>query len=287
MRQGRDLEKLVSALERVLSRREGVTVKSPDFLPDKRTGQLREHDVIVTFPSAHHKLILAIECRDRSTKVGVPEVEAFHTKCFDTGINKGVIVSSKGFARTALKKAEDKGITCLELAKVDSFNWLLAPGIRVRNRLLLNTNWTFIPEKNIDPKPPAFDVLNKGGTILPMKALLEAARTEFSRIPDDRLTFGKGSVKVRFSDPGLSIRDTTTDIIHPVTQAIVEIDYEVTETVVPFNLVKYTDKDSGRLITDAAVAQVDFGDYSGKFMIVYKEDEGGEAVFVPDKRDDA
>ncbi len=212
-------------------------------------------------------------------------MEAFHTKCFDTGINKGVIVSSTGFTRTALKKAQDKGITCLELAKVNSFNWLLAPGIRVRNRCVLNTHWTFIPEKNIDPKPPAFEVIDKSGTVLPMEVFLGAARNEFSKIPDDRLKFGTGSIRVRFPQPGVSIRDTTTGTTHLVTQAIVEIDYEITETLVPFNLVKYTDRDSGGLITDAAVAQMDFGEYSGKFMIVYKEDKGGHVVWVPDKKD--
>ncbi len=58
MKKGRALEKLVSALERVLSSREGVTIASPAYVPDKTTGQPREHDVLVTFPSAHHKLTL-------------------------------------------------------------------------------------------------------------------------------------------------------------------------------------------------------------------------------------
>lgn len=285
MKKGRALEKLVAALERVLSSREGVTIASPGYLPDKCTGQSREHDVVVTFSSAYHKLTLAIECRDRSKKVGVPDVEAFHTKCFDTGINKGIIVSSTGFTPTALKKAQDKGITCLELRKVDSFNWLLAQGVRVRDWRLLNTNWTFIPEKNIDPKPAAFEVLDKSGAVVPMEVLLGAVRAEFSKIPDDRLTVGTGSVRIRFPEPGVSIRDTTTGTTHRVAQAIVGIDYEITETLVPFNLVKYADKDSGGLITDAAVAQMEFGAYSGKMMIVYKEDEGGHVVWVPDKKD--
>ncbi|MER3425292.1 MAG: hypothetical protein C4293_20740 [Nitrospiraceae bacterium] len=68
----------------------------------------------------------------------------------------------------------------------------------------------------------------------------------------------------------MSIYGTSTGIIHTVTRAIAEIEYETSETLVPFNLVKYTDKDSGGLITDGAVVQMNFGGYSWKFMIVYK-----------------
>ena len=48
-------------------------------------------------------------------------------------------------------------------------------------------------------------------------------------------------------------------------------------------MVTYENNPSGDLITDVAVARVDLGALKGKLMIVYKQSEGGQVVFVPDK----
>jgi len=63
---GKSLEKLVSSLEKVLGNAGNVCVESPKRLRDKITGKLREHDVVLTINEAHHHVIIAIECRDRS-----------------------------------------------------------------------------------------------------------------------------------------------------------------------------------------------------------------------------
>lgn len=72
MKPGRSLEKLVAYLERHLADSGAVFVESPKRLPDKTTGKLREHDVVLTVNSGHHKILVAVECRDRSRPVGVP-----------------------------------------------------------------------------------------------------------------------------------------------------------------------------------------------------------------------
>jgi len=77
MRAGRRLEKVVHYIESVVAGSENVTVESPKRLRDKTTGRLREHDVVVTVRQEHHTLIIALECRERSRPVGVPQVEAF------------------------------------------------------------------------------------------------------------------------------------------------------------------------------------------------------------------
>jgi hypothetical protein len=66
------LQDLVATIEKVVHARAGVTVESPKRLPDKDTGKVREHDVVVTIVTGHHQTLLALECRDRSRKVGVP-----------------------------------------------------------------------------------------------------------------------------------------------------------------------------------------------------------------------
>lgn len=125
-RQGEDLHKLVEFLERSLLGREGVTIEAPKFFKDKITGDSREHDVVLTYKDRHRELVVAIECRDRSRKVGVPQIEEFYTKCRDTGIDKGVIVSSKGFAKTALTKATHYNIDCLLLEQAENLDWCTA-----------------------------------------------------------------------------------------------------------------------------------------------------------------
>ena len=86
------------------------------------TGRLREHDVVLTFSMQHHELIVAL-CRDRSRKVGVPEIEAFKKKCERTGIHRGIIVSSLGFSKSALEKARTMDIGCFTLSQIEKFDW--------------------------------------------------------------------------------------------------------------------------------------------------------------------
>ena len=88
---GEALQKLVEVIEKTVHAREGVHVESPCRLPDKDTGRMREHDVVVTFSNGHHRTLMALECRDRSRMVGVPELEAFAAKCQKTGVHQGSV----------------------------------------------------------------------------------------------------------------------------------------------------------------------------------------------------
>jgi hypothetical protein len=110
---GKDLQRLIRIIESARAAGTNIKIDSPKFFTDKVTGKQREHDVVLTITHDHHELVVALECRDRSRPVGVDAVEAFHTKCNDTGIHSGVIVSSKGFYETARTKAQHYGIRCL------------------------------------------------------------------------------------------------------------------------------------------------------------------------------
>ena len=113
---GKALESAVAKIERVIGRNTNViSIEAPARLLDRTTGRLREHDVLVTHKVGHDVVKTALECRDRSRKVGVPDIEAFAAKCRDTGIDRAVIVSSLGFAQTALKKARHENVRCYVL----------------------------------------------------------------------------------------------------------------------------------------------------------------------------
>ena len=283
VRPGRALELLVAAIERVLAQNDKVSVESPKLLRDRITGDLREHDVVVTLQGSHHSTAIAIECRDRSRKVTVNDGESFWSKCHDTGVDQGIIVSPKGFSQSALKKAQNRGIRCLRLSEAQSFNWLLATGITVHHRRMIHTNWTFFPERPIDPKPIAFSILSADGDQIPSQNLVAAAYQEFQKIHDERTVVGRGVRKIMFTSPGLILRDDTTGKTYPVGRALAAVEYEVVEEYVPFNLVTYECSPTGELITDAAIAQLNVGGIKGKMMIVYKAEEGGTFNFVPDK----
>ncbi len=280
---GKSLETLVSSIERVLAGNDKVIVESPKLLPDRITGASREHDVVITLTGSHHKSTIAIECRDHSRKVTVNDVESFWGKCQDTAIDQGVIVSPKGFTKTALAKSLHLGMRCLRLYEASSFNWLLTTGIRMRYRKMVHSNWTFYPEKDLVPKPTIFAILSKDGEQIPSGNLAAAVYQEFQRLPDTEFEAGRGTKKIVFMSPGLLFRDDSTGNIHEVTMALAAVDYEITEEFVPFNLITYENNPPGDLIADAAVAKIDLGKLKGKLMIVYKQSKGGKVVFVPDK----
>jgi hypothetical protein len=148
-RPGEDLQRLVRVIERATHQDANVLVESPKRLPDKDTGQLREHDVVLTLKQRHHKVLVGLECRDRSRKVGVPDVEAFNSKCQRTGIDRGLLVSSIGFAQTALRKAASYGIGCLGLDEAARLDWCLAQGIQVDERRLIHVRLHPVADRRV------------------------------------------------------------------------------------------------------------------------------------------
>ena len=84
---GQNLQRLIRAIESVRNPGVQVKIKSPKRIKDKITGRLRgRHDIVLTYTLAHHELVLALECRDRSRPVEVDAVEAFRSKCESTDI---------------------------------------------------------------------------------------------------------------------------------------------------------------------------------------------------------
>jgi predicted helicase len=163
---GKTLEKLIASLEKVLANRGDIVIEAPKRMPDRTTGSLREHDVVLTTTHGHHSFTIAIECRDHSRPITVNQVEGFWAKCQDTRIDQGIIVSSAGFYNTARKKAEHLGIRCLDIEEVESFDWLLAPGIRSITKKIVDIDWTFHPETTGIVDSSNFEMLDANGNIV-------------------------------------------------------------------------------------------------------------------------
>jgi molybdopterin-binding protein len=281
---GKSLERLVASLEKALVNNANAIVESPKRLRDITTGRLREHDVIITTTQGHHSVKIAIECRDRSRPITVNQVEGFWAKCQDTGVHQGIIVSSTGFYDTAKKKAEYRGIRCLSIEEVDSFNWLLAPGFQLFNKKILHTNWVFHTGEKSNIDCNHFEVLDVQGNVVTTSILTANAMQQLELLlPNPPVPTPEAEIKVRFEGNGLVLRDKGTGITVPVMFALATIRYAISVELIPFKMIQYVDKDKGSTITDAAVAQLNLGECKGKVMIVYKEDIGGQVIFVPDK----
>lgn len=279
---GKSLERLVGTIERVLCNEKCVKVESPKRLKDRTTGRLREHDVLLTIKNGHHLLRIAIECRDRSRPIGVPDVEAFWAKCQHTGINQGIMVSPKGFCGTGRKKAEHLGIRCLDIDEARTFNWLRAPGIVTITRTLLAQDWIFFPETSGLVCKDNMEVYGPDGTLVDSAILTANAQRILSeQVPVEREPTDTKELKIRVTTEGFSLRNADTGASTPVTFAEVRLTYAVTRELAPFKLSQYRDNDSDVHITDAATADFTFAERTGSLMIVYKEDVGGELVFVP------
>lgn len=287
-KRGKSLERLVATIERVLRDDETIEVESPKRLADRTTGKLREHDVLLTITNGHHSILVAIECRDRSRPVGVPEIEAFWAKCQDTGVNQGIIVSPRGFRGSGRNKAEHLGIRCLDLAEAESFNWLLASGFLAIKRNLLGHDWNFFPETEGIVSRKNMEVIAPDGTHIDSAVLTANAQ----RILDQHVSFedepvNNREIGVRVRTEGIVLRNSESGETTSVRFAGVRVTYSITHELIPFRLSQYRDNDADLNITDVATADLQIGDKTGSIMVIYKEDEGGKVVFVPHSRKDA
>lgn len=96
-------EKLVAGIHKM--KEQGAEVVFDDKIVGKRTGEERQVDVSVRFRHGYYEYLIIIECKDYKKKVSVDKVEALRTKMEDVGADKGVMVSTNGFQKGAVKAA--------------------------------------------------------------------------------------------------------------------------------------------------------------------------------------
>lgn len=102
-------EELIARIEDTLVP-QGAIVKSPDFIPDKVTGSLREVDGSIRYQVGSTPILITIECRRRSTKDDARWIEQLRSKKEDIGALQTIAVSWKGFGQPAIIKAAKYGI---------------------------------------------------------------------------------------------------------------------------------------------------------------------------------
>ena len=112
-------------MEQALAPRD-AEVKAPDRVLDKISGEVREIDATIRYRVGSAEILIMIECRERSRPADVLWIEQLHTKQLAIGAQKCIAVSSRGFSKSATKKADHYGIDLRKLQAIsndDILSW--------------------------------------------------------------------------------------------------------------------------------------------------------------------
>jgi hypothetical protein len=106
---------------------EGIgEIKRNVYLPDRITGQPRQIDVLLEITERGHSLSINIDAKFSATPLDVRDIEATKALSDATGINKTVIVTSNGFTKPAVSKADALNID-LTILEIDEALDLIVP----------------------------------------------------------------------------------------------------------------------------------------------------------------
>lgn len=283
MRKGRNLEKLVAFLEDILKKIPNSTVKSPDFILDRITGGKREHDCVIRIQSGHHEILTAIECKEHSRPIDVKEIEAFETKCRDTNINKAVIVSLKGFTKSALAKANHLGISCLSLEDVKSFEWMACAESIYYIVNFKKISWHFIPENTELLGCVDFTLFDKNGNSIQLSQLTDTLKKEAIKCMDsnniEKIEEERNFV---FDSVPLTVKRNSDGKASEINQATAKTEYSIEVKRTPFKLFSYQDQNTGKIIAEGGVSDFENPLFSGKIYIV-DDKNGDKKVYIRKK----
>jgi hypothetical protein len=83
----------------------------------------RQIDVLLEGTIGTIEIRTIIECKDYSGKVNVQKIDELHSKMQDVKAHKAVLVSAKGFSKTAIQKAHRLGIEVCTMSEALSEAW--------------------------------------------------------------------------------------------------------------------------------------------------------------------
>jgi hypothetical protein len=86
----------------------GAQVRKDVKVPGMKTGALRQVDVLVERDLGGFVLKIAVDCKCYGMKVNVNDVERFLGMLDDIRVSKGVLMTTKGYTRAALRRAENE-----------------------------------------------------------------------------------------------------------------------------------------------------------------------------------
>lgn len=127
---GEDFEKLTESLfEQLKVLGNKYTIEHNVFL-DSPDGK-RQFDVLLKHSVAGFDFTTAIECKDYKSRVSIKEIDNFESKLKDVNVQKGILVSRKGFSSKAISKARRTNISLCTAHQSLSDKWELDLDLQV------------------------------------------------------------------------------------------------------------------------------------------------------------
>lgn len=284
---GKEFERLVEVLE-LLSATD-ARVEFDARVQDRFTLTARQIDVAVWVPTHHGELLIAIECKDHSRRVGVGIVEQVSQKGADIGADRLVIVSREGFTEEARAKARQLNIQLLRVTELDDDAW--PEWVRMRSLICQLLHWEFsgpmmlyCQDRELDPdklgsiqlKDPI--VVRRDGSDISAREIVQlwfngGAENELRQIASSTSRHIKGKLDV--GDDRLVIHPDLDGESPEVTTITFEIDFKLVESEVPLRLMSYK-QESGEQLAAAYVSDpVPIGDSMKRVILQFEEHPDG------------
>lgn len=122
MKKGSEFEELVAEIYKQLSPQ--AEIKLNDKIQGFNSGIRREIDVSIRQKVANHEILIIVQAKDYSSaKIDVKVVDAFRSVIEDLRASKGVLVSAKGFTKSALEYGKNQKIDLLTAHDAKVKHW--------------------------------------------------------------------------------------------------------------------------------------------------------------------
>jgi hypothetical protein len=130
MKAGKEYELLIEQLYRNLE--PNAIITHDDHIFDAQAKIKRQIDVSIKYQFAGVNNLIIIEVKDYKQKADISVVDKFQQVIEDVNANKGILICSKGFSKTALNKSKSYGIECLTVHSALNKKWETLLKIPVR-----------------------------------------------------------------------------------------------------------------------------------------------------------
>ena len=124
----RELEMLVAKIQKHLAPDAEVTHNVR--LLGRRSGAMRQIDVLMRQKIGQFEINIVIDSKDHAAPVDLKGVEEFSGLVGDVGAQKGVLVSPRGFTKSAKRRATDLLIALYSPVDTGDHKWKVDPSLR-------------------------------------------------------------------------------------------------------------------------------------------------------------
>jgi len=131
MKKGKEYELLIEQMYRSLE--PNAIIKHDDHIFDRTAEIKRQIDVSIKYQFAGSNHLIIVQVKDYKTRASIGVVEEFIQVIRDVNANKGILICSSGFTRSAINKAKSYGIECLTVHSALKKNWETLVKIPVHN----------------------------------------------------------------------------------------------------------------------------------------------------------